>query len=855
MHLCARLIEQKYHGEFPTTYAQLRELPGIGDYTARAILSLAYEQDYLLVDANVKRVIRRLFLLEVWSRSFEQNYLSSLPSLSAKDKRYVNEGIMRLGQEICLKAKPLCLLCPLKEACLAYKEVELSASGNGFYRLSSLGLLEKKVGNYWLEVKGEGLAKRWIYPFKEQEKRPLTAVASSNAHPEQVLVCTSDELYLSQDAEVKKQGADEILKAYTETATWVLRDNKWKRLALVRRTNLGLSASARKNLAQDKKANHMNSVVIDFKDDMGWVLWRSENALAKEMKAVRPILDVKAIRDLAEEMGIYLIARFVVFKDQKLYHYKQGVFLLFYGSHYLVSGSSLLARKLGVSPLLIGLTVVAVGTSAPELFVSLYASWQGLNDITLAFGSDLLVRGARYFAGEVFGISERVIGLTLVAIGTSLPELLTSLVAVFKKELELSVVEKREIELPSSIIEIVREEEVCDRFFAMNHQQKVVYLFQSLGESFPVPGLRLKILQDDDLALLISLCQEAVSRGEEFLQVAKIGDKDDFFKAFDIVKTYFNNEENQKKEKADLEQLFLKNMQEIADKLALVPGMISPDQISRLIGEHSKYFSNLSDFKPRALAYLKTNGDCIKYDIPILYELGGSYIHRKALFPYFKKEFLASSIKVKEHLVLLARNALEQSISTIFTSQVSIEKEIAIDLSAKFPFVYEMLSKPKLLSEFIFYYLREVQAVKNIEEIKQTVLLYAPLGDVANVPLVEIYNISLEDIFEKAYRSLSLFKKLWYYIIGRYHNYLEKVVSLDRIRTEAKLLSLEINNNKYEVNWQKSDQTSSTRSNSSSRRSSRFQTANAIRKKLYTKSERDKAWREFSRHIKDEKED
>lgn len=122
MHKCAQLVVKDYQGEFPSSYDELVSLPGIGDYTARAILSFSFGESVLLVDANVKRVLRRLFLQEEWSFDFEKEYLSSLDYIDALSKRFINEGIMRLGQEVCLKGKPLCLICPLREGCLAFKE-------------------------------------------------------------------------------------------------------------------------------------------------------------------------------------------------------------------------------------------------------------------------------------------------------------------------------------------------------------------------------------------------------------------------------------------------------------------------------------------------------------------------------------------------------------------------------------------------------------------------------------------------------------------------------------------------------------------------------------------------------------
>lgn len=222
-----------------------------------------------------------------------------------------------------------------------------------------------------------------------------------------------------------------------------------------------------------------------------------------------------------------------------------GLVLLFLSGNWLVTGSVQIARYFKVSSLIVGLTIVAFGTSAPELFVSLKAAFKGAPDISLGnvvgsnisnigvvlgivallfpikveepkiwrdwlvmliasgllilfsidlslsfydglimvslliiyllwtvyasrkstqqltfnkptmskmkavgfillsvvglyFGSDFLIEGARSVALD-FGLSERVVGITIVAFGTSVPELITSLMAVLKKENEISI--------------------------------------------------------------------------------------------------------------------------------------------------------------------------------------------------------------------------------------------------------------------------------------------------------------------------------------------------------------------------------------------------------------------------------
>ncbi|UWW96729.1 MAG: hypothetical protein NMK33_04715 [Candidatus Cardinium sp.] len=346
---------------------------------------------------------------------------------------------------------------------LLFKSPLLWASGMGNYRLNLLGELEKKVAKRWVVAKGEGLRLRWIYPFKAMEKRPLTAVASTLARPEQVIVTTGEEVFLSQDgghtfklvanrnaishlayftsvaiseadpnewiigtsyngvyitrdagkswspipAALKglcfggyyhetindmaydlsdagkvyfaygpygkialldlktgvakpipplpalhgimalstiKVNSDTVLLAQTQSAVWSFRHNNWRKHSTLHLNFSPYFSKTRQKKVQDKRGiyltawtasnlqdlrkhfmfikNHgMNAVVIDFKDDFGYITYNSQVKMAQEAQAIRPMLDVKTIRALADEFNIHLIARFVLFKDKKLYRY------------------------------------------------------------------------------------------------------------------------------------------------------------------------------------------------------------------------------------------------------------------------------------------------------------------------------------------------------------------------------------------------------------------------------------------------------------------------------------------------------------------------------------------------------
>jgi A/G-specific adenine glycosylase len=123
LHKAAGLIVENFNSILPGEKQTLLSLPGIGRYTAGAILSIAFGQDEAVVDGNVKRVYARLFQIDtpintptgerqIWALAEEY-----LPTGQAAD---FNQALMDLGATICLPRQPNCTRCPLSDLCQAH---------------------------------------------------------------------------------------------------------------------------------------------------------------------------------------------------------------------------------------------------------------------------------------------------------------------------------------------------------------------------------------------------------------------------------------------------------------------------------------------------------------------------------------------------------------------------------------------------------------------------------------------------------------------------------------------------------------------------------------------------------------
>lgn len=119
----AKNIVEKYQGKIPADYHKLIRLPGIGDYTASAILSIAFELNYPVIDVNVKRVLHRIFALDEWNKNKEDEIKIILSELMRfGNPGNFNEALMELGQTICLIRNPRCDDCCLASFCMSLKK-------------------------------------------------------------------------------------------------------------------------------------------------------------------------------------------------------------------------------------------------------------------------------------------------------------------------------------------------------------------------------------------------------------------------------------------------------------------------------------------------------------------------------------------------------------------------------------------------------------------------------------------------------------------------------------------------------------------------------------------------------------
>ena len=119
LHECAKEITHNFKGKIPESQAELRELPGIGEYTAAAITAFAFEKRSLVLDINIRRLFARLFDgVETPTQSATKVEKSRYEELiPKKDPHLWAAATMELGAVICTSQSPKCGICPVAHVC------------------------------------------------------------------------------------------------------------------------------------------------------------------------------------------------------------------------------------------------------------------------------------------------------------------------------------------------------------------------------------------------------------------------------------------------------------------------------------------------------------------------------------------------------------------------------------------------------------------------------------------------------------------------------------------------------------------------------------------------------------------
>ena len=192
LHAAAQVIVEKYGGKFPTDFDEVLALPGIGRYTAGAILSISGDQRLPILEGNTIRVFSRLMLLDGDTTSREnQNALWAFSEQLLPRKRAgdFNQALMELGSEVCKRSNPLCSDCPIRLHCAArahHRQSELPRPKKPpkYEEINEAVIVARRNDKILMRLCGneERWAGLWDFPRFQITSRAAEAQLSNDLH-------------------------------------------------------------------------------------------------------------------------------------------------------------------------------------------------------------------------------------------------------------------------------------------------------------------------------------------------------------------------------------------------------------------------------------------------------------------------------------------------------------------------------------------------------------------------------------------------------------------------------------------------------------------------------------------------
>jgi len=171
----AKKIISEFNSNLPSTIEELKTLPGIGDYTSRAIMAIVFNKPIIPLDGNVERVLKRIFYLRNINEISKDNIINkkSFFGKSNRSRDYA-QAIMEIGALICKPVNPLCFKCPISNNCKSYKKNDFEIkSKNKFNKIKYFEADIYQNRNKYLLIKNNKfkfLKNLLIFPMKEVKK-------------------------------------------------------------------------------------------------------------------------------------------------------------------------------------------------------------------------------------------------------------------------------------------------------------------------------------------------------------------------------------------------------------------------------------------------------------------------------------------------------------------------------------------------------------------------------------------------------------------------------------------------------------------------------------------------------------
>ena len=225
----AKKIISEFNNNLPSTIEELKTLPGIGDYTSRAIMAIVFNKPIIPLESNVKRILKRIFYLKN-EKEISKESLIKKKFFFGKSNRPGDyaQAIMEIGALVCKPVNPSCFKCPIVNNCKSFERKDFEIKSNN--KFNKVKYFETNIYQYkdkYLLIKNNKfkfLKNFLIFPMKEVEKNKFHSsqnkkinIKMSNMDMKIVLI-KKNKLNKIRDSYLlnKKNIKDQILPSFTK---------------------------------------------------------------------------------------------------------------------------------------------------------------------------------------------------------------------------------------------------------------------------------------------------------------------------------------------------------------------------------------------------------------------------------------------------------------------------------------------------------------------------------------------------------------------------------------------------------------------------------------------------------------
>ena len=201
----ASKVISNFGGILPSNIDDLKTLPGIGEYTSRAIMAIAFNKPIVPLDGNVERILKRVFYLKKKHENSKDNLNKKISffGISQRSSDYA-QAIMEIGALICKPVTPLCASCPIFKNCVSYKKNNFEISSkNKFNKIKYFEAEIYKDKDKYLLVKNDKfkfLRNLLIFPMREVEKKKFNSTLSKKIN----IKMSNMEMKIALNKKIKK---------------------------------------------------------------------------------------------------------------------------------------------------------------------------------------------------------------------------------------------------------------------------------------------------------------------------------------------------------------------------------------------------------------------------------------------------------------------------------------------------------------------------------------------------------------------------------------------------------------------------------------------------------------------------